>query len=221
MNATRTGIGECRIQSAEVRMQNGGRFCILRSAIPSVGLILVLAGITQAEPAFRIGTKLTTHLGESWSSSGDTTVRVVYDKYSVGPAVEASYGPVLGVLTGRLDLGQVDFFMSGGGAFRLFPMLGLDVMAEPPTQWRVNPYAWVGVRTTGYKQAPFTGVYEVYHDSETHWRGGLGVKFSLNHRTDLFAETQWYERDTYWEGASFEAIGLVNAELGARFALGK
>lgn len=191
------------------------------NAVRTAGVCLVLTGIALAGPAFRIGTKLTTHLGESYSSSGDTTMRVVYDKYSVGPAVEASYGPVLGLLTGRLDLAQVDVFTSGGAAFRLFPMLGLDVMAEPPMRWRVKPYAWVGVRTTGYTQPPFTGVYEVYHDSETHWRGGLGVKFSLNHRTDLFAETQWYSRDTYWEGAMFEAIGLVHAEIGARFALGK
>lgn len=191
------------------------------NAARTAGVCLILAGIALAGPTFRIGAKLTTNLGESYSSSGDTTMRVVYDKYSVGPAVEASYGPVWGVLTGKLDLAQIDVFTSGGAAFRLFPMLGLDVMAEPPTHWRVKPYAWVGVRTTGYMQPRFTGVYEVYHDSETHWRGGLGVKFSLNHRTDLFAETQWYERDTYWQGASFEAIGLVNAELGARFALGK
>jgi hypothetical protein len=160
-------------------------------------------------------------LGEAWSSSGDTTVREIYEKTSVGPAVEASYGSVFGVLTGRLDLAQIDVFTAGGAAYRLFPMLGLDLMAEPPTQWRVKPYAWVGMRTAGYTQPPFSGVYEFYHDSETHWRGGLGAKYALTHIIDLFAETQWYAQDTYCGGAMIEGIGLVSAEVGARFALGK
>ncbi|MBN2464892.1 hypothetical protein JXD38_04635 [candidate division WOR-3 bacterium] len=196
-------------------------------AAKTAGVCLVLAGIALAGPSFRIGTKLTWHGAEAYSESLDTTgapiSRTVYERFSVGPAIEASYGPVWGVFTGRVDLAQLSIFTSspGGAGFSMFPMLGLDVMAEPPTQWRVKPYAWVGVRTTGYTQPPFTGVQEVYHDSETHWRGGLGVKYSLNHRTDLFAETQWYSRDTYWEGAMFEAIGLVSAEIGARFALGK
>ena len=187
----------------------------------TAGVCLVLAGVALAQPTFRIGTKLTTHLGDAWSSSGDTTVREIYEKTSVGPAVEASYGSVWGFLTGRLDLAQIDVFTAGGAAFRLFPMLGLDVMAEPPTRWRVKPYVWVGVRTTGYTQPSFSGVYEFYHDSETHWRGGLGVKYRLTSRIDLFAETQWYARDTYWGGAMTEVIGLVNAGIGARFALGK
>ena len=204
------------------------------NAARTAGVFLVLAGIALAGPTFRIGTKLTTHLGGAWSSSGDTTVREVYEKPSVGPAVEASYGPVWGFLTGRLDLAQVDIFTSGGAAFRLFPMLGLDLMAEPPTRWRVKPYVWVGVRTTAYTQPSFSGVYEFYHDSETHWRGGLGVKYRLTSRIDLFAETQMYARDSYWEGAQtfpdgswvvgtsmIEVIGLVNAGIGARFALGK
>ena len=189
------------------------------NAAKTAGVCLVLAGVALAQPTFRIGTKLTTHLGDAWSSSGDTTVREVYEKTSVGPAVEASYGPVFGVLTGRLDLAQVDIFTSGGAAFRLFPMLGLDLMAEPPTQWRVKPYVWVGVRTAGYTQS--SSVYEFHPDAETHWRGGLGVKYRLTSRIDLFAETQWYARDTYWGGAMTEVIGLVNAGIGARFALGK
>jgi len=193
-------------------------------AAKTAGVCLVLAGIALAEPSFRVGAKLTTHLGDAWSSSGDTLVREVYEKTSVGPAIEASYGPVWGVLTGRLDLAQIDVFTSGGAAFRLFPMLGLDVMAEPPTQWRVKPYAWVGVRITGYTQPSSSAVHEFYHDSETHWRGGLGARYRLTPKVDLFAETQWYARDTYWEGmgtSMSEVIGLVNAGIGARFALGK
>ncbi len=206
------------------------------TAARTAAICLLLAGVALAGPTLRIGTKLTIHdFGESYMAWEDTIgviLREMYNKSSIGPAVEASYGPVLGVLTGRLDLAQMDFFTSGGAAFRLFPMLGLDVMAEPPTQWRVKPYAWVGVRATGYMQSAL--VRDLYHDSETHWRGGLGVKYKLTNRIDLFAETQCYSRDTYWEGVMifpdrtyqpdfmmFEVIGLVNAEIGVRFALGK
>jgi hypothetical protein len=195
------------------------------TATRTAGVCLVLAGFALAGPQFRVGTKLTWHGGESTSdwldSTGKTIAREYYEKSFVGPTVEATYGPAWGVLTGKLDLAQVSFFTSGGAAFRLFPMLGLDLMAEPPTQWRVKPFVWVGVRTTGYTKSPSSEVYEFYHDSETHWRGGLGVKYRMTNRIDLFAETQWYARDTYLEGAMTEAGGLVSAEIGARFALGK
>jgi len=205
------------------------------NAAKTAGVCLVLAGVALAQPTFRIGPNVTWHGGESYmdvlDSTGRTIARVIYERFSVGPAVEASYGPVFGVLTGKLDLAQVSF-ASGGTGFSLFPMLGLDLMAEPPTQWRVKPYVWVGVRTAGYTQS--SSVYEFHPDAETHWRGGLGVKYRLTSRIDLFAETQMYERDNYWEGAQTfpdgswvvgtsmtEVIGLVNAGIGARFALGK
>jgi hypothetical protein len=208
------------------------------NAAKTAGVCLVLAGIALAGPSFRIGTKLTWHGGESWSdlydSSGATDARVVYERFSAGPAIEASYGPVLGVLTGRIDLAQLSFSTSGRGGtgFSLFPMVGLDLMAEPPTQWRVKPYAWVGIQTAGYTQS--SSVYEFHPDAMTQWRGGLGVKYRLTPRIDLFAEMQTYERDSYWDGAQTlpggswvvgtsmtEVIGLVNAGIGARFALGK
>ena len=208
------------------------------TAAKTAGVCLVLAGIALAEPAFRIGTKLTWHGGESWSELYDTAgapiARVVYERFSVGPAVEASYGPVLGILTGKIDLAQLSFSTTGrdGTGFSLFPMVGMDLMAEPPTQWRVKPYAWVGIQTAGYTQS--SSVYEFHPDAMTQWRGGLGVKYRLTSRIDLFAETQMYERDSYWDGAQtfpdgswvvgtsmVEVIGLVNAGIGARFALGK
>ena len=208
------------------------------TAARTAGVCLVLAGIALAEPAFRIGTKLTYHGVESYSewpdSTGTPVAREVYDRFFVGPTVEASYGPVWGFLTGRLDLAQVDIFTSGGAAFRLFPTLGLDLLAEPPIRWRVKPYVWVGVRTTAYGQSPSSSVAEFYRDAETHWRGGLGAKYKLSNRIELLAETQLYARDNWWEGVDYslneaqgtdesgiEIIGPINAELGARFALGK
>jgi len=208
------------------------------NAAKTAGVYLVLAGIALAGPSFRIGTKVTWHGGESYSelydSSGTPDARVVYERFSAGPAVEASYGPVWGILTGKIDLAQLSFSTSGRGGtgFSLFPMVGIDLLAEPPTQWRVKPYAWVGVQTAGYTQS--SSVYEFHPDAMPQWRGGLGVKYRLNDRIDLFAETQLYARDNWWDGVVYlddgswmvgssmtEVVGLVNASIGARFALGK
>lgn len=202
------------------------------TAAKTAGVCLVLAGLALAEPRFRIGTKVTWHGAEAYSESFDIAgapiSKVVYERFSVGPAVEASYGPVWGVFTGRVDLAQLSIFTSrpSGAGFSLFPMLGLDVMAEPGTQWRVKPYAWMGVRTAAYMQS--SPAHELRPDATTELREGLGLKFRLNSRTDLFAETQMYQRYNDWEGIDgswgepiMEAVGLVNAELGARFALGK
>ena len=193
---------------------------------------LVLAGIALAGPSFRIGTKVTWHGAEAYSESFDTTgapiSKVVYERFSVGPAVEASYGPVWGVFTGRVDLAQLSIFTSspGGAGFSMFPMLGLDLMAEPGTRWRVKPYAWMGVRTAGYTLS--SSLHEIHREAATELREGLGLKFRLNPRTDLFAETQMYQRYNDWGGIdgswgepTMETVGLVNAEIGARLALGK
>lgn len=202
------------------------------TAAKTAGICLALAGIALAEPRFRIGTKVTWHGAEAYSESFDNTgtsiERVVYERFSVGPAVEASYGPVWGVFTGRLDLAQLSIFTSspGGAGFSVFPMLGLDLMAEPGTRWRVKPYAWIGMRTAGYTLS--SSGHEIHRDAATELREGLGLKFRLNSRTDLFAETQMYQRYNDWEVVDgswgepiMEAVGLVNAEIGARFALGK
>jgi hypothetical protein len=137
--------------------------------------------------------------------------------------------PPWGVLTGRLDLAQVSMLTRGGAAFRLFPTLGLDVMVEPPTDWRVKPRAWVGGRAIAYMKPD-----ALYHDSEVHWRYGLGGKFTLTRHVELFAEVQMYASDAWFDDAgrfpdgthfaswtSSVVGGLFDAETDARFALGK
>jgi len=206
------------------------------NATRTAGVCLVLAGIALAGPAFRIGTKLTWQGGDvydQWAGPHEETLfQVTFLQTYVGPTIEASYGPAWGVLTGRFDLAQVSMFTTGGVAFRLCPMLGLDVMLEPPTRWRVKPYVWAGVGTIDYWMP--LRAYPVYQqDAETHWRGGLGGKYRLSRRIDAFAEMQVYRRDDFWNGyviepdgtviagdMMVEAIGLMKAEVGVRFALG-
>jgi hypothetical protein len=200
------------------------------------GFCVVLAGVALAGPQFRIGTKVSFHGGESFQPLYDTAgipiAPLVVKRFSVGPQVEATYGPVFGFLTGRLDLTQLSFFTSGGAALNLFPMVGLDLMAEPTLAWRVRPYAWLGLRTAGsLESSPVIGFRP---QPEAQWRGGLGVKYGLNSRIELFAETQMFEATSAWGvvdhpysrswmiGQSIdESNGIGSASIGARFALGK
>ena len=201
---------------------------------------LALAGIALAEPSFRIGTKLTWR-GDAGSSGvvydrfGKPLVIVNYDEEFVGATVEATYGPVWNVLSGRIDLYQIrvhpdDAFIQ----FSLLPMLGLDVMVEPPVDWRVKPYIWAGVRAPAYIESFASSPFELPHGLGTHWCGGLGVVWKMNRRTELLAEAQFYSSDIWRDGAGtvhagsfsnrlsgIETTGLLGVELGVRFALGK
>jgi hypothetical protein len=206
----------------------------------TAGVCLVLAGIALAGPSFRIGTKLTWR-GDAGSSVvvydrfGEQVIMVNYDEKFVGATVEAVYGPAWNVLSGRIDLYQIRVHPDDGQLeFSLLPMLGLDVLAEPPVDWRVKPYFWVGARATAYTASFASSLFELPHGWGTHWVGGFGAEFSLTKRIDLFAEALLYSSDLWRDGMSrldegsftnrlsgMEVSGLVGAEIGARFALGK
>jgi hypothetical protein len=198
---------------------------------------MALAGLTIAGPRMQIGTKATWRpdMGYStwYDTSGTPVASVSYGEQFIGPTIEAVYGPFWG-LSGRVDITQYSIYLKGGGAFRLFPMLGLDVMFEPPLDWRAKPYVWAGARLTGGESYSPETPPTFIHDSESHWRAGLGAKFKLTRMVELFAETQWYANDRWWDGVSVfpdgsylagcsgtEVIGLTGAELGARFALSR
>lgn len=208
------------------------------NAIRVAGFCLVLVGVVLAEPTLRIGTKLTWNNGSfqvTWfdSDGRDSLFEVIYLQKSVGPTIEATYGPAWGVLSGRLDIAHASFFTGGGVALRLLPTLGMDAILEPPVNWRVKPYVWAGVRTTGYYRMPKRSHDVYYLDADTHWRAGLGGKYMLSRRIDVFAEMQLYVRDDFWGGFVtlgdvvipniwlLEGAGLAKAEVGVRFALGK
>jgi hypothetical protein len=210
------------------------------NAARTAGVCLVLAGIALAEPGFRIGTKLTwaSDAGGSgvvYDRFGNRLVIVNYDEEFVGATVEATYGPVWNVLSGRIDLYQIrvhpdDAFIQ----FSLLPMLGLDVMVEPPMDWRVKPYIWAGVRAPAYIESFASSPFELPRGLGTHWRGGLGAMWKMNRRIELFAEVQLYSSDIWRDDAGsvhagsfsnrlsgIETTGLIGVELGVRFALGK
>ena len=209
------------------------------TAVRTAGVCLVLAGIALAGPSFRIGTKLTwrSDAGSSglvYDRFGEPVVMVNYDGGFVGATVEAVYGPLWKVLSGRIDLYQVRVYPPDARTeFRLLPMLGIDVMAELHVDWRVKPYVWVGARDADLESFGSSPV-ELQHGSGSHLWGGLGAEFALTKRIDLFAEAELYSDDFWRDEFSIvppgsltdrvtgtEVSGLVGAELGARFALGK
>jgi hypothetical protein len=210
------------------------------TAARTAGVCLFLAGIALAGPSFRIGTKLTWRSDAGSSGSvydrfGEPLVMVNYDREFVGATVEATYGPMWNVFSGRIDLYQISVHPDDAMIeFFLFPMFGLDVMAEPPADWRVKPYVWAGARATAYTESFASSPFELPHGWGTHWCGGIGARYRLTKRIDLFAETQLYSSDIWRDCGSMhhvgsftsrlsgtEVSGLVGAEIGARFALGK
>jgi hypothetical protein len=121
-----------------------------------------------------------------------------------------------------------------GETFQLFPMLGLDLMAEPPLNWRARPYIWAGARMGGYHGVSSGASFLLMDDDETHVRAGLGAKFELSRLVELFAEGQMYAHDSRWNGIfnmgggqvrvvdeKPEAFRLASAEIGVRLALAK
>jgi hypothetical protein len=206
--------------------------------IGATALVLsACCGLAAAGPGLRLGLKATWQpgLGSSawYDSTGKELLRVSYGEQFVGPTLEAEYGPLWGVLSGRADLAQVCIYTSGGSAYRFFPAFGLDVMVEPPLGWRLKPYLWGGGRAVGYARLPEAEVPTFMHDAELHWRAGLGGKFALTPRLELFAEVQAYAHDSWWGGpeifeegwlvgtSSIEVVGLTGAGLGARYRLGR
>jgi hypothetical protein len=210
------------------------------NAARTAGVCLGLAGLALAGPSFRIGTKLT--WGSDAGSSGlahdrfgEPVVMVNYDSEFVGAAVEAVYGPLWNILSGRIDIYQIRIHTDDALIeFFLLPMLGLDVMAELPVDWRLKPYVWAGARAPAYIESFASSPFELPHGWGTHWVGGLGARFRLTKRVDLFAEAQLYSNDLWRDDVGIlregsfttglsgtEVSGLVSAEIGARFALGK
>jgi hypothetical protein len=160
---------------------------------------------------------------------------VNYEREFVGATFEAVYGPVWNVLSGRVDLYQMSVYPDDGMVMvSLLPMLGLDLMAAPPVDWRLKPYVWAGARATTEYEFYASNPFEFPHGLGTHWVGGFGAMYKLTDRIELFGEVQSYSNNIWRDGVKIlpggtlsgnisgaEVGGLIGAEIGARFALGK
>jgi hypothetical protein len=203
-------------------------------------ICLCLAGIASAKPAFHIGTKLTWRgnagsSGRVYDRFGQPLDMVNYEREFVGATVEAIYGPVWNVLSGRIDLYQMSVYPDDAMIMvSLLPMLGIDLMAAPPVDWRLKPYVWAGARATDHYSFYASDPFGFPQGLGTHWVGGLGATYRLTERIELFGEVQLYSNNIWRDGVKIlpggtlsgrisgtEVGGLIGAELGARFTLGK
>jgi hypothetical protein len=205
-------------------------------AVQAAAACLVLAAVASARPAFCIGPKLTWRGdagGTMWYNDQNFAfVEQSYGEEFGAVGVEATYGPIWGI-SGRVDVAQVGFLESGQ-SFRLFPALGIDLMAEPPVTWRARPYLWAGASVGSYRGVTGGASFLLLDGDETHLRAGLGAKYRLSRRVELFAEGRFFALDSRWNGWFNNGFGVVRlvdekppafrlagVDLGARFALGR
>lgn len=195
-------------------------------------LALLAGTLASATPTMRLGARFTIAgdiVSNSWYDSlGETVVITTKDRYR-GVGLEAVYGPV-GWFYGRMDLAELRFFNAGGGALAVFPSVGLDVLAEPPFRWRLMPYVWGGMRWTGYWGSQGTPDPRFYGMPDYELRAGLGLRYALNRRLHVFAETKVLGDFTWLTYAPFRdypsgysrltTVGFLPASLGVRYDFG-
>ena len=163
---------------------------MLKSAY--VSLVLLLATLCPAaKPAFRIGPRLTYGIPYSVYEQNDSAfgvTRVIDQQPYVATGLEVEYGPLFMFRFG-LELAQVRFFTHGGADIVAFP-LGANVTIEPPVNWRLLPYAFVG----GHFGTDFVGrttlgdSLTMVAPMEQSVRAGIGGRFALTPRIDLYTE---------------------------------
>jgi len=198
--------------------------------------LMLAQPLTTRDPRLRLGMRVTAHNTAFSLTYPDTALgwayRMTYDDPYFAAGIEAEYGP-FALFRVRLDLSEARVYWAGGGALALFPAVGLDLFCEPPTTWRLLPYLWAGGQLTryfGHQEEPEVIDLRFLTGFERHIRAGLGGRFMLSRRVDLFCEVQLFSEDTYPEvdasehGAGHWLIGrfgLCQAHLGARWALAK
>ena len=180
-------------------------------------------------PTLRIGAKLTRSLESqsvTWNDSLGEVVRITYRDPYTGASCEVVYGP-LSLFSLRMDLAAYEFFDAGGSALAVLESPCLDVLVEPPVRWRVAPYVWAGFRmirwwgSQGTPDPRFNG--EVDHE----FHAGIGVRYRLSRRVELFGESRWLTDYTWLTYAPFRdypsgygtttVVGLCRAEVGVRY----
>jgi len=164
---------------------------------------------------------------ELTDSSGQVVARLVTDDAYYGLGFTTEYAP-LKWLSVRATIAEARLLMQGGFALALFPMLGGDVILQPPVKWHVVPTARFGGTWTGYAGIRDTLDGRKWYPSDYSLRMGIGVRYRLNDRVNIEADTDIWEQETRFtlEPNTFGpwiygAIGLGQAHLGVTWAVGK
>ena len=185
-----------------------------------------------ASPRFQIGTKIMTDNSSFnltyYDTNGKEMFIVTYDDSYWGWGIEAKYGPLL-IFCFRIDLAELRLFKAGGGSFVMFPVLGADIICEPPFDWKILPYLYGGYQLITYWGNQGTPDTRFLFGPEYHIRFGIGTRYSLNQRIDIFGEVQLFTKDTYTEinpeyiGGHWivGSIAIDKIQIGTRLAFSK
>ena len=195
----------------------------------TAALALVCAASLAVAGQFRIGTRfvldMDSQVQEINDSSGHVIGRLVDDDMYYGLGFTAQYDP-LRWLSIRATVAEVRFLKQGGEALILFPTLGGDVVVAPPVRWRLTPTVRIGGTWADYAGIKDTLDGRMAFPTSYNLRAGFGVRFHLNDRIDLEADTDIWEHEANIEIApymlsesGYTAIGLGQAHLGATFRI--
>jgi hypothetical protein len=190
-------------------------------------LALACAATLASAGEFRVGTRfvldLDSQMFELTDSTGQVVARLVTDDMYYGLGLTAEYAPVRW-LSFRAALAETRLLMQGGFAVALFPTLGGDVIVQVPEKWRVLPHVRFGGTWAGYAGIRDTLDGRMWYPSDYKLRFGFGVRYRLNDRINLVADTDIWGQETrfmlqpYTRGPwMFSAIGIDEAHLGATF----
>jgi hypothetical protein len=154
----------------------------------------------RIHPGLRIGPRITYFIPyggmESYDSTGRLLLRTIEKQEYVALGVEAEYGPLLRVLRVRTELAHVRFYTHGGLEMLTFP-LSADLSVEPPVSWRFRPSAYFGGTLTSgiLGSSSLEDSLTLAVPEEEHVRAGIGFRYALNPRIDIYTEVQLFSRD--------------------------
>ena len=196
----------------------------------TLALALLCAATLASAGEFRLGTRFVLDLSSSGTSLPDSNSQYVgnltYDDMYCGLGLTAEYAP-FSWLSVRATVAEARLLMQGGFALALLPMLGGDIIIEPPVKWRVVPHVRFGATWTGY-----VGINDM-HDARSVFptdyslRFGFGARYRLTDRINLEADTDIWGEETEYTAAGVIVgqgkvgwIGIGQAHLGVTWAVG-
>jgi hypothetical protein len=193
----------------------------------TLALALLCAATLASAGEFRLGTRFVLDLSSSGINLPDTNSQYVgnltYDDMYYGLGFTAEYAP-LSWLSVRATVAEARLLMQGGFALALLPTLGGDVIIEPPVKWRVVPHVRFGGTWTGYVGIRDTLDARRYSSTDYSLRLGFGVRYRLNDRINIEADTDiWGEKTEYAAALGMVGqgktswVGIDQAHLGVTF----